>query len=209
MTFWPKQAPGNLDPLPLPCDYPVDSFETMVETIALEDRKYRTKFALRALNLADVWDAQFSDFMLMGSTPRRVTLSVPEGQSTAGGVQALQSISLVPEDPTKGILVAGTVDGVGQTAELRGFAYLSEAYRLRFNRPIDVPAGPYQKFLESAERLLSTNGLNVTVVNQLPDATRRRYQKAQPESTSGSAWVLLVFLLLAAVGVTAYLFFEL
>jgi len=171
----------------------------------VEDRKYRTKFALRALDLADAWKATFCDFRLLGRTNRSVVLSVPEGQSTAGGAQAHQSISLVPEDPAAGILVVGSVDGVGLTAELRGFGYVNETHRLRFGKPIDISAGVYQTFLESAELLLKTNGYSVTVVNQLSESARKRYQPVKPASSGGAIWVLLIFLLLAGGAAVAYL----
>lgn len=171
----------------------------------MEERKYRTRFALRALDLADVWNAQFSELRLGTTSKRRAVLSVPEGQSTAGGTQAQQSISLVPEDPSKGILVAGSVDGVSLTSELRGFSYLNETHRLRFGKPLDLPAGVYQDFLAQAERLLKVNGFTVTVVNQLPEAVRRRYQAAKPSSGSSGIWVILVFLLAAGGAAVAYL----
>lgn len=171
----------------------------------MEDNQYRTKFAIRALNLADVWKASFDELKLGGSVPRRAVLSVPEGQSTAGGAQAHQAISLVPEDLSKGILVAGSVDGASLTAELRGFAYLNETHRLRFGRPIDLPAAAYQEFLQNAEGLLKTNGYTVTVVNQLPEKAKRRYETTKPADTSSSAWALLFFLLLAGGAAAAYL----
>ncbi|MDY0001267.1 MAG: hypothetical protein RBU30_08240 [Polyangia bacterium] len=167
--------------------------------------KLRTKFALRALELSKVWQAAFAETTLGGSSPRRAILSVPEGQSTAGGAQAHQSISLVPEDPAKGILVAGSVDGAGFTAELRGFAYLNETHRLRFGRPMDLPASTYQEFLLAAKNLLESNGFTVTVVNQLPEAAKRRYQESKPADASSSLKVVLAFLALAAAAAVMFL----
>jgi hypothetical protein len=171
----------------------------------VEDRKYRTKFALRALDLGDVFNAQFADFVLAGRVKRHVTLSVPEGQSTAGGTQANQSISLVAEDPAAGTLVAGTVNSPLLTAELRGFPYVNETHRLRYHRPLDIPAGAYQQFLTRAETVLKANGFTVTVVNQLPDSARRRYQPAKPASSSATIWVIFALLLLAGGAAAAYL----
>ena len=170
------------------------------------DRKLRTKFALRALDLGDVFNATMADYVVAGRPNRRVTLSVPEGQSTAGGTQANQSISLVADDPHHSILVAGTVNPVMLTAELRGYPYLSETHRLRFHKPFDIAEGVYLKFLEKVEGLLKLNGFTVTVINQLPQATRQRLAARHPSQSSSSAfWVILLFLVLAGGGVAAWL----
>lgn len=172
----------------------------------MEDRKLRTKFALRALDLGDVFNATMSEYVVAGRTNRRVELSVPEGQSTAGGAQANQSISLVATEPQGGTLVAGTVNGVLLTAELRGYPYMNETHKLRFGKPLDIAEGVYVKFLEKVEQLLKTNGYAVTVVNQIPQATRKRLSARTKKASSGTAfWVILIFLVLAAGGVAAYL----
>ena len=60
--------------------------------------KLHTRFAMKALDLGEVFEANFGTTTLPGRTTRKIVLSVPEGQSTGGGTQATQSISLVPED---------------------------------------------------------------------------------------------------------------
>lgn len=175
----------------------------------MEDRKLRTKFAMRALDLGDVFTATFSDYKVAGRSgagDRRVELAVPEGQSTAGGAQANQAISLVADDPQQGILVAGHVNGAQLTAELRGYPYMNETHKLRFGKPIDIAEAVYLKFLERAEQLLKTNGYTVRVVNQIPESTRQRLQaRQQKRSGSGAFWVILVILLLGCGAAAAYL----
>lgn len=176
-----------------------------------EDRKLRTRFALQALGLGDVFDSVFADYVLPGRILRRVQLSVPDGLSTAGGAQANQSISLVPEDAKAGILVAGHVNGVALSAELRGFPYVNETHRLRFGKPVDFSAGAYQQLLTQVEQLLKANGYAITVVNQIPEATRRRLSdrhasthRAPGGGGSAGFWIVLALLLLAGAGVASY-----
>ncbi len=170
------------------------------------DRKLRTKFALRALDLGDVFNATMADYVVAGRPNRHVTLSVPEGQSTAGGAQANQSISLVSDDPHHRMLVVGTVNSVMLNAELRGYPYMSETHRLRYHKPFDIAEGVYLQFLEKVEGLLKVNGYSVTVVNQIPQATRQRLAARHPRQSSNSAfWFILLFLVLAGGAVAAWL----
>jgi len=171
-----------------------------------EGRKLRTRFALRALSLGDVFESVFSDFVLPGRVQRKVKLSVPDGLSTAGGAQANQAISLIPDDPKAGILVAGHVNGVQLSAELRGYPYVNETHRLRFGKQVDFSAAAYQQFLTAVEKLLKDNGYAITVVNQIPEATRRRLsarRHGRGDSNAGF-WAVLGLMLLAGAAVAGY-----
>ena len=157
--------------------------------------------------MAEIFEATFKDFTLSGKHPRRVVLTVPEGQSTAGGKRATQSISLVSDVPGVGILVAGTVNAAQMTAELRGFPYINETHHLRFGAPLDILASAYVEMLEKATTCLKLHGYTVEVVNQLPEAARRRYTQAQPKSNATAMWVLVAFLIATGVALVAFLVF--
>ena len=127
---------------------------------------------------------------------------------TAGGTQANQSISLVPDDKAHGILVAGMVNGALMNAELRGYPYLADTHRMRFGgKKLTIPEEAYRKFLDEAKLCLEGNGITVTVVNQLPERARRRYRETGAHKSSDSAafWVVLGLILLAGAGVAVYL----
>ncbi len=170
-------------------------------------RPLRTQFAMKALDMSEMFQVTFGDLSLPGTPPRRVELTAPDGFSTAGGAQALQSITLVPDDPSAGTLVAGTVNGAANTAELRGFPYLEATHKMRFHgRKLDIPASSYQQLLEKVRTFLEGHGFSVTVVNQLPDAARRHYDANRPRPGTGATfWVLLAFMGLAVAGLAAYL----
>jgi hypothetical protein len=167
----------------------------------------RTQFTMKALDMGEMFKVTFGEIQLSGNTPRRPQLTVPEGQSTAGGAQAVQSITLTPEDPSAGMLIAGTVNGASNTAELRGYPYLEATYKMRYRgQQLDIPAGSYQSFLEDVREFLESHAYHVTVVNQLPAAAKRHYdQTATPSSGGGAFWVVLGFMVLAGAGVAAYL----
>lgn len=170
-------------------------------------KQLRTRFTMKALDMGETFKSTFGELQLSGATPRRPELTVPEGQSTGGGAKAIQSITLTPDDPSAGMLIAGTVNGASNTAELRGFPYLEATFRMRYHgQRLDIPAGSYQRFLEEAKRFFEGHSYNVTVINQLPDAAKRHYDATTPKSGGNGIWMVLGFLVLAGAGVAAYLF---
>jgi hypothetical protein len=174
---------------------------------AVEGKKpIRTQFAMKALDMSEMFQVTFGDFRLSGGVSRRPELTVPEGQSTGGGAKAVQSITLIPEDAAAGVLVAGTVNGAANTAELRGYPYLEATYKMRFHgKRLDIPMGSYQKFLEQAKTFLENHAYKVSVVNQLPDAAKRHYDQNVKQSGGNAFWIVLGFLVLAGAGVAAFL----
>ena len=76
----------------------------------------RTQVASQAASLAESVTDGFDGFS-MGAGAYGVDLSVPEGPSTGGGVQARQHLRLVPRRRGFPIIVAGTVDPGTSTAE--------------------------------------------------------------------------------------------
>ena len=163
---------------------------------------------MKALDLGEVFEANFGGTTLPGRTTRTIVLSVPEGQSTGGGTQASQSISLVPDDRSVGILVSGTVNPATMTAELRGFPYLDDTHRLRFGgKRLDIPEAAYREFLEKVKAFLESNQYAVTVVNQMPASARQRYQKsakAAPGGGQSALWIVFILLLLAGAGAAVF-----
>jgi len=169
------------------------------------DRKLRTRFALKALDLGEMFQSTFDGFSLSGETRRKVVLTVPAGQSTGGGASANQAISLVPDDGKSGILVAGTVHGASMTAELRGYPYLRDLFKLRYHgQRFAVTEPEFQAFLEKARGCLEANGYTVTVVNQVPAAQKQHLAAGATGGDSTGMWILVAVLLLAGAGAAIY-----
>jgi translation initiation factor IF-2 len=97
----------------------------------------RTRVANAAASLADTVRDGFDEFH-MGAGDYVVELSIPEGPSTGGGAQARQSLRLVPRRKGYAMVIAGTVDPVTSTAELRTFEYVAISHELRYNRPLEI-----------------------------------------------------------------------
>jgi hypothetical protein len=91
-------------------------------------------------------------------------LMAPQGPSTAGGVQAMQHLRLVPAQPGQPTLVVGHANHAEGKAELRTYEYVDTLYRQRFDRPLVLDRAAYDAFLDFAKQLFVALHLETTVV---------------------------------------------
>lgn len=115
--------------------------------------KLRTRVANLAHDVAKTINDGFAEYRI-GAGAWQVELSTPEGQSTAGGAQALQHLRLVPTREGYPALVVGMVNGVLNTAELRTFDHVALAHEVRFKRPLEITSAEYDDFLRKADVVL-------------------------------------------------------
>jgi hypothetical protein len=113
-----------------------------------------TELATQALDLSDTFNVMF-ETLFVGF---QVDLAKP-GMSTAGGKQAVQHIALHAQDG--GSLVVGSVDTPGRRAELRSHTRLVSMHRQRFRTELPIAAADWRAFLDSAEKFLCEEGLQV------------------------------------------------
>lgn len=159
-----------------------------------------TQFAMKALDLADLFKAIVGSEQLASTSgaPFAVELSAPDGPSTGGGAQSVQHIRLVREGMT---VVAGSVDTVQKTAELRSFEYAGALHAQRWKGamlPIDRAA--YDAMITRLRNFVSGQGLSVVLKDAAP--------VLQPSSSSGgnTGLVLLLLIVVALVAGGAYYF---
>jgi translation initiation factor IF-2 len=114
----------------------------------------RTRVANQAASLAETVTEGFDEFH-MGAGDYVVDLSVPEGPSTGGGAQARQNIRLVPRRKGYAMVIAGTVDPVTSTAELRTFEHVAVLHELRYKQPLEISGEEYDDFLKKADVVLN------------------------------------------------------
>lgn len=156
-----------------------------------------TRIAARAVSLAELVEARFQNG-LDGPVHFRVELSAPEGPSTAGGLQALQHLKLVPA-AGGATIVFGAASTTRYTAEVRTFAYIAAQYRQRFkgaNIPVDEAR--YRALVDELALFFSAMKMTVTFADIASGGlqTARRGMRLWP-------LVILVALFLAAVAVFA------
>src|ERR1700689_5442784 len=108
----------------------------------------RTQFAARAATLAD----QFA-LALAGHRvgQHRGEMTTPEA-STAGGVQSLQHIRLVPANGNGRIYVVGNANRLAAAAELRTLEYVDSVSLERFDERTGFDPESYRAFLAAAQK---------------------------------------------------------
>lgn len=156
----------------------------------------RTRVANQAASLADTVNEGFDEFH-MGAGDYVVELSVPDGPSTGGGAQARQNIRLVPRRKGYSIVIAGTVDPVTSTAELRTFEHVAVLHELRFKQPLEISGEEYDDFLAKADVVLNLARVRAARVGPPPELLAE--QKARKRISMPLMLVFLMVMILAAI----------
>lgn len=132
------------------------------------EREARTAFASKALELSDMFMIKFSRRAFGGAVPRAVHVAAPE-ESTGGGKQAREAISLIPAGGAPGgTLVIGWMNVAENRAELRTYDVLAEMHRLRFGNALDLTQTDYEGFLDEARRFFSEEGIQLELASEAP-----------------------------------------
>jgi hypothetical protein len=121
-----------------------------------------TVFAGQALGLAALFHVRFTKKRLEGAVNYTPELSSPEGDSTAGGKQALQHLKLVPDSGAT--LVIGTANVVDKSCELRTFRHMDDVHRQRFKgRPFDADPSKYDQLIEELRAFFTGQHFTVSI----------------------------------------------
>ena len=125
----------------------------------------RTSFAMAAMDFAGMFNAFFSEKSIAGFVPE---LTSPEGQSTGGGKQARQHITLNSMTDDKS-LVMGYCNNVEKKAELRSFDYVADQYKKRYQgETFPVGRKAYDGLLQHLKNFFSSQSLAVSVAADRP-----------------------------------------
>ena len=156
----------------------------------------RTQVANQAASLAETVTDAFEDFH-MGAGDWVVELSTPEGPSTGGGAQARQHLRLVPRRKGYSVVVAGTVDPVTSTAEMRTFEHAAILHELRFGRPLEIDGEEYADFLRKADVVFTL--ARVTVTRSPPPKELALPPRVKPKLSVPFLFLFVLVAFLAAV----------
>jgi hypothetical protein len=148
-----RTAPPSLDE---------DSTGNLVAPI--EEQELRTAFSTRAVMIADLLRDTFSRRFFGRSPYRILRVDEPEGPSTAGGLLARQSISLVARDGSLPSVVCGWVDTAKEEAQLRGYESVALRYASHQGLQFELSPEHYERFLGDLEATLISGGIKVRVL---------------------------------------------
>lgn len=126
----------------------------------------RTIHAQQTFELADLFAYKFGRFLVGKAPARRLQLMEPDGPSTAGGRQARRPLVLVAVDEADApSIVCGWVDAPQKTAEIRGYALLSQNHAARFGRTLDLDKEEYERLLAELRGFLAVQRITFEVVS--------------------------------------------
>jgi hypothetical protein len=160
-----------------------------------------TIFASQALGLAAMFQALTSKHRL-GTAPAYLPqLAAPDGPSTAGGKQALQHVSLIPEGGGDTIVI-GTANTVEKRAELRSYRHVARSYGQRWKgASLPFEQEPYDDLIHQIQAFFSSQSFAVTLLEVADDDERPSRRKS-----SRSLLVPAVVAIAALAGVAFYFF---
>ena len=160
----------------------------------------RTQVANQAASLADTVNQGFEGFH-MGAANYTVELQAPEGQSTKGGRDARQNVRLLPQRRGYNAVVAGTVDPVTSTAEVRTFEHVAILHEVRYGRPLEINHEEYADFLYKLDVILNLARVRPVRVPPPPDLLTA----AAKSTRKTPVWAYLLFaVVLVAAALVAY-----
>jgi hypothetical protein len=160
----------------------------------------RTQFALAAVDFAKLFNDTFGTTNLAGFIPK---LTAPEGQSTGGGVQALQHITL--ENAEGKAIVVGSCDNVTKQAELRVYDHVAGLFAKRFEgMAFPVGKAEFDQLQSRFKDFLEMQAIRVGLAK--PPVAAPSAQAAPRGKSSATLWILIVVLVLAIAGGLVYFF---
>lgn len=190
----PEGIPGPLDVPPPSEDAPVSG--APASSGRVDPEALRTRLARKFVSLADTVTEAFNEFSI-GAGAWGVELTAPQGMSTGAGKQALQPIRMRPRRKGYAVIVAGTVNPIEKTAELRDFDHVAILHEVRFRKALELTAAEWEQFLRKAEVVL--NGAGIQSMRTPPPRElleqRRQMQQISPRAIA----VFIVVLVLAAI----------
>ncbi|MDP9037256.1 MAG: hypothetical protein M3O50_20855 [Myxococcota bacterium] len=124
----------------------------------------QTRHAIEACDLAAAFNEALKKLTLAPGD-YVVELTAPVGPSTAGGVQAMQHLRLVPGRAGHPTLVAGHANHAEAKAELRTYEHLDAVHRQRFKKALLLDRAQYNDFFNLAKQVFTMMRLEVAVVD--------------------------------------------
>ena len=164
----------------------------------------RTQFAMAAVDFAGLFNQAFGESVAPGV---KVQLTAPQGQSTGGGVQALQHVTLIHQSEDIA-LVVGSANNFELTAEVRSFGRVNQQFKERYpGKAFPVGEQVYNQLIEKLSNFFKSQSIAVSVSETVAIPAASAGGQSQPAKGS-SAWIyVVILLLLAAIGAGVYYFF--
>lgn len=141
-------------------------------------RQVQTVFAAKATAIAVQFNIAFAQKKL--EPGYAVDMTQPDGPSTAGGIQAAQSLRLHSPDGAPP-LVLGKVDTNTNVAALRTHAHLARLHAQRAGTPFTLVADGYDAFVQEVTAFFTERGIAVQLDDGPPPQPAAAPVRAAPK----------------------------
>ncbi|MBI4700174.1 MAG: hypothetical protein HY744_03230 [Deltaproteobacteria bacterium] len=159
----------------------------------------RTQYSQKGKDFALRFASRFATITVDGHLP---VLAAPQTESTGGGKQALQHLTLEPEQEGQGpVLTFGAVNYRDDTCRLRTFGCVRQRHEARFGaRPFPLHEDRYQALFDLVAQFFRQEGMHIVVETEPAPIEDDLAAGPEPHPAGRSLWwALLVLVLLAAV----------
>ncbi|MBN2362459.1 MAG: hypothetical protein JXR83_23605 [Deltaproteobacteria bacterium] len=170
----------------------------------------RTMFAARAIEIHDLFAAQFRETVVGSKVPRRVVVQEIDVESTGGGHKARMSVALVPDAQHAKAsfpVVAGWLDASNNSCRMRSFATVAKHFREKAGRFLELPEAEYRQFVRQVQEFLEANGFAFELYDE-ETHYRQQERRAKAEAALKPAApgkralrIALLVLLIVALGI--------
>src|SRR5882672_9962669 len=167
----------------------------------------QTYHAIQATDLAAACNDALKKVRI-GPGDYALEMTAPQGPSTAGGVQALQHLRLVPGVPGHPTLVIGHANHAEGRAELRSYEHLEDLHRQRFKRPLVLDRARYEECLMLAKTVFDALHLQTTIAGPPVDLAEEPLSGPRERDGSRAVVTTLVALTLAGAGLAIWRIFH-
>ena len=158
-----------------------------------------TRFAMAAMDFAGLFNTAFEEKWL-GRFQIRMT--EPEGQSTGGGIQALQHVTLTDaSENTKLVIAAANTSD--QTAEVRSSGQVASLYQKRYGKMFSVDPVQYNDLQQKLVSFFQSQSYQVTVT----EGPKQPAQTTSPPASDRSVLPMVVGALAAMAAVAAAVYY--
>ena len=157
-----------------------------------------TVLAREGVNAAQLINAALAKRTVGKTTPRRLEVAAPIGQSTSGGKKARQALTLVATSGEGAAVMCGWIDAAQKTGELREYRALADQYEARFGMRFEPTLLEYNALMKELENTLRPLGFRVD---------REEFEASIPPQAGQSLWKTAAWVVAAAaVGAVIALF---
>lgn len=156
----------------------------------------RTVHAQQAMEITDLFSYKFGALRFGHVAPRRLKLQEPDGPSTAGGLQARQSLVLLTDADPPQTLMLGWVDSAARRSEVKAYSALKLLHKQRFQKPLDMEVEEFDRMIQELRGFLKIQKIEVVEIEAAAvptPAVNRPPPAAAPAPSTDSSVVIGAF----------------